>query len=301
MKNHCLLLVVIDEPVMGAHMRVPMVKQQPAQVPLQERATLACSLRGWRFFHRPTLHCVVGDGSTLHCVVGDSFMDQHFTAWLAIHAYLHYIIKLPERGQAIDPTTMKFVLASLCLSLTMGVEAFGSTGLPDKSSLLIVQSSPRSDDAAVSPSVVVSLACVAVLAIATANPWAVSADEYGVEREAPTLFTGENVLKCTRRGPLGACLQTETRTADNDNDKSLKYFRDPSESIKRKDREMRGAVTASEEGNALIEKLRRQTEDNKEKNDLLVKQKTLLNDQVRRIAFTMPQAINVLAHSLWCE
>jgi hypothetical protein len=40
------------------------------------------------------------------------------------------------------------------------------------------------------------------------------------------------------------------------------------------------ARAATEEGNLLIEKLRKQTEDNKEKNELLVRQKTLLNDQV---------------------
>ena len=89
------------------------------------------------------------------------------------------------------------------------------------------------------------------------------------------------VLKiCTKRGPLGACLQTEQRTAANDNDKSEKYFKDPSETTKRKDAEMRSAPEV-EEGNLLVEKLRRQTVENKEKNDLLVKQKTLLNDQVR--------------------
>ena len=87
--------------------------------------------------------------------------------------------------------------------------------------------------------------------------------------------------KCVKRGPLGACLETETRTAENDNDKSLKYFRDPSESMKKKDLEMRSSVAESEEGNLLIEKLRRQSEENREKNDLLVKQKTLMNDQVR--------------------
>lgn len=95
-----------------------------------------------------------------------------------------------------------------------------------------------------------------------------------------TLSIFDETQKCVKRGPLGACLQTETRTAENDNDKSLKYFRDPSESIRQKDSEMRSSVTQSEEGNLLIEKLRRQSEENKEKNDLLVKQKTLLNDQV---------------------
>lgn len=34
------------------------------------------------------------------------------------------------------------------------------------------------------------------------------------------------------------------------------------------------------EGNALIEKLKRQTEENREKNELLVQQKTFMNDKV---------------------
>ena len=61
----------------------------------------------------------------------------------------------------------------------------------------------------------------------------------------------------------------------------MKNFKDPSDAIKKKDADMRGATAQVEEGNALIEKLRRQTEENKEKNDLIVKQKTLLNDSVR--------------------
>ena len=75
-------------------------------------------------------------------------------------------------------------------------------------------------------------------------------------------------------------METEARTADNDNDKSLKYFSDPSASSKRKEADMRMSAQ-SEEGNLLIEKLKKQTEENREKNDLLVKQKTLMNDQVR--------------------
>jgi len=73
----------------------------------------------------------------------------------------------------------------------------------------------------------------------------------------------------------------------------LKYFKDPSDAIKKKDADMRGATAQVEEGNALIEKLRRQTEENKEKNDLLVKQKTLLNDSVR--TYIMMMAINCTA------
>lgn len=81
-------------------------------------------------------------------------------------------------------------------------------------------------------------------------------------------------------------METQTRTADNDNDKSLKYFKDPSDAIKRKEAEMR--ATQEDEGNLLIEKLRRQTAENKDKNDLIVKQKTLLNDQVRNITSELP-------------
>jgi hypothetical protein len=39
-------------------------------------------------------------------------------------------------------------------------------------------------------------------------------------------------------------------------------------------------ASSSSEGSLLIEKLRQQTEQNREKNDLLVKQKTAQNDQV---------------------
>jgi ABC-type Fe3+-hydroxamate transport system substrate-binding protein len=45
----------------------------------------------------------------------------------------------------------------------------------------------------------------------------------------------------------------------------------------RKDAE---ALEKETEGNALIAKLRQQTEDNKEKNDSIVRRKTLENDQV---------------------
>jgi hypothetical protein len=83
-----------------------------------------------------------------------------------------------------------------------------------------------------------------------------------------------------KRGPLGACQKTEVRTVDNDNDKSLKYFKEPSDALKKKDLESRAD---SDEGNLLVEKLRRQTEDNREKNELLVRQKTLLNDQVNTV------------------
>jgi hypothetical protein len=82
---------------------------------------------------------------------------------------------------------------------------------------------------------------------------------------------------CVKRGPLGACTKTEERTSQNDNDKSNAYFKDTASVLKQR----RAVDTMAEEsqGNALIERLRQQSEDNREKNDLLVRQKTLLNDQ----------------------
>lgn len=84
---------------------------------------------------------------------------------------------------------------------------------------------------------------------------------------------------CKRRGPLGACLETTIRTTENDNDKALKYFKDPSSEVKLKQQQSLETLNEASEGNALIQKLRKQSVDNKEKNDLLVYQKTLLNDQ----------------------
>ena len=77
---------------------------------------------------------------------------------------------------------------------------------------------------------------------------------------------------CKKRGPLGACLETERRTEENDNDKAKKYFRDPSELIKAKAAAMRR--NDEDEGNALIQQLRLQSEQNREKNDLAVQRKT---------------------------
>lgn len=79
---------------------------------------------------------------------------------------------------------------------------------------------------------------------------------------------------------MGACTKTELRTEENDNDKADKYFRQPTALVKRKDDEARTAESTA--GNALIEKLKQQSEDNKEKNDLLVKQRTFANDAVSR-------------------
>ncbi|GKY94255.1 hypothetical protein MPSEU_000391300 [Mayamaea pseudoterrestris] len=104
------------------------------------------------------------------------------------------------------------------------------------------------------------------------------ASEIGVEVEAPTLYTGENVMICKKRGPLGACLETVVRTDENDNDKARKYFADPVTLIKK---ELTGPDDSelSAEGSALIEKLRRQTKDNFEKNELEIQRRTFENGQ----------------------
>ena len=69
------------------------------------------------------------------------------------------------------------------------------------------------------------------------------------------------------------------RTAENDNDKASKYFRDPSADVKAKYDSMTKEVQDEADGNVLIQKLLQQTEENRERNDRIVKQKTLLNDQ----------------------
>ena len=110
-------------------------------------------------------------------------------------------------------------------------------------------------------------------------PLHANADEWGRETEAPTLFTGETVMICKRRGPLGACLETTVRTSENDNDRALKYFKDPSAEVRRRQERSLQTLNEDSEGNALIQKLRKQSSDNKDKNDMIVRQKTLLNDQ----------------------
>jgi hypothetical protein len=74
-------------------------------------------------------------------------------------------------------------------------------------------------------------------------------------------------------------LETAVRTDDNDNDRARKYFSDPTALIKKRlaedDAELSG------EGNALIQRLKQQTKDNFEKNELDVQRKTFENNQVR--------------------
>ena len=122
------------------------------------------------------------------------------------------------------------------------------------------------------------LTAAATAASLSLSPNTAFADEYGRETEMAFLSTGETVMICTKRGPLGKCEKTERRTVENDNDKADKYFRDPSPVVKAKD--LASRQSESVEGNALIERLKKQSEDNAEKNELLVYQRTLMNDAV---------------------
>ena len=81
-------------------------------------------------------------------------------------------------------------------------------------------------------------------------------------------------------GPLASLISQ--RTAENDNDKASKYFGDPPSVPKSQNDKMNDP----DEGNELILKLRQQTEENREKNAKIVRQRTLLNDQVRNANFT---------------
>jgi hypothetical protein len=73
------------------------------------------------------------------------------------------------------------------------------------------------------------------------------------------------------------------RTESNDNDKAKKYFRDPMEMVREKEAVLRGTMdsgsSSPESTNTLVEKLRQQTLDNKERNRLDVERRTFENDQ----------------------
>eukprot|EP00979_Chaetoceros_neogracilis_P012519 scaffold3341_cov270-Chaetoceros_neogracile.AAC.17 len=86
---------------------------------------------------------------------------------------------------------------------------------------------------------------------------------------------------------------TQQRTAENDNDKTSKYFCIPADALKEKysaaqskeavrsDGSFPRAV-ASSEGNELIEKLKQASVDNKD-NDRIIRAKTLANDLVAAV------------------
>lgn len=147
--------------------------------------------------------------------------------------------------------------------------SFSATSSPSRTSTQLSASSSVGEDLR-------RWAVASVFAVAVVAAPAAFADEIGVDKDAPTLFTGETVEICIKRGPLGACLKTEMRTDANENDVAKKYFREPSELVKMKEASMRAD---SDEGNALIDKLRQQSVDNKEKNDLYVERKTFEADQ----------------------
>lgn len=123
-----------------------------------------------------------------------------------------------------------------------------------------------------------------------AFPGVACADEVGRNVDAPTLFTGEELMICTKRGPLGACKKSERRTAANDNDKATKYFNDPElkfqekykaaqlQAIEDKANGVPSAGSPEFDGNALVARLKEKSEENRAKNDSIVRQKTLQNN-----------------------
>lgn len=180
---------------------------------------------------------------------------------------------------------VSLTLSALAIS---GTDAFSSS--PNAAShhriatsLSAVNNESNNNNNKLFQTVAATTAAMTILASPLITSLPANADEYGRETEAPTLFTGETTMICKKRGPLGACLETTIRTAENDNDKASKYFRDPSEKVKARQAQALANQEEDNEGNALIQKLRKQSADNKEKNDLIVRQKTLLNDQVRRV------------------
>lgn len=79
-------------------------------------------------------------------------------------------------------------------------------------------------------------------------------------------------------------METVERTADNDNDKASKYFQETIVKPRvynkiKQDNDNRNS-NSNMETNPLILKLKQQTQDNRETNEALVKQRTAMNDQV---------------------
>ena len=112
-------------------------------------------------------------------------------------------------------------------------------------------------------------------------PISTRADEIGLEVDAPTLYTGETFEICKKRGILGACKKTVARTAENDNDKAIKYmrakpaFKNGDVSRENNDYiEVRGGLGQSESEGSLIDELLRRSEENAERNQLAVDKKT---------------------------
>jgi hypothetical protein len=73
------------------------------------------------------------------------------------------------------------------------------------------------------------------------------------------------------------------RTPENDNDKANKYFREPTVVVRQKDLETK--LAEDNDANALIQKLRQQSEDNRDKNEKIIQQKTFMNDKVSFVIY----------------
>ena len=99
------------------------------------------------------------------------------------------------------------------------------------------------------------------------------------------------------------------RTAENDNDKATKYFKDPAASLKEKysaaqlqsidDGETKKVIMASD-GTELIERLKQQSADNKDRNDKIIRAKTLQNDMVCLNFFSSFYLFPVFIHYRTC-
>jgi len=87
--------------------------------------------------------------------------------------------------------------------------------------LLLIGVSPLAFTTPPSRRVVLS----SIASLTFVSPLLTSADEIGVSVDEPTLYTGESVEICKKRGVLGACKQFVRRTAENDNDRALKYMK----------------------------------------------------------------------------
>lgn len=188
----------------------------------------------------------------------------------------------PSSSHVIVPTTMTIGTADT--KSMMGHEMMEDSEAAHQTISKEITPRRRTAAALAAATATTTLALMLAVSVPTAH-----ADEYGRESEAPLAYTGETVEICTKRGPLGACTKTQARTAENDNDKSDMYFRPPSDLVKRKDVEARTAEIT--EGNALIDRLKQQTEDNREKNELAVRQRTMVNDSVCVVALTVALAV----------
>ena len=136
---------------------------------------------------------------------------------------------------------------------------------------------PEQDHVFVAQSLIASVVIGALSVVAPVQY--AFADEIGLSIDAPTLFTGETTEICIKRGPLGKCEKTQVRTLENDNDKASKYMKTQSTTVKSKDDKMRSSSDGTDDS-PLIQRLKQQTEDNRERNELIVKQKTIENDLV---------------------